>query len=292
MKKLITVLLFISNLSIAAPVEITTPAAAGGTLDIVARTISKILLNNDIDNIVVNRPGADGVIAYNYAATEKNNIMIFTGYGQIIKPSDLLENSTIIGPVSGNSVVVFATNPQGYKTFNDLIIAAQKNTIPCGISHPIGLIELKRLNKNYNTKFEPVTYKGSGPLSLDLASDVLTCAFDTAGTHIARHEAGHLKILASSEKIPVSVPLISSVLPKFAVKKRWWFHYIVIPNGSNLLNNKKLLNIINNLGQYSAEFQPLLDMTPGLAIEKPDTAIRQDLLRDLHKLQEVNFYQN
>ena len=292
MKKLITVLLFIANATIAAPVEIATPAAPGGTLDVVARTISKILSNNDIDNIVVNRPGADGVIAYNYAATEKNNIMIFTGYGQIIKPIGLLENSTIIGPVSGNSVVVFATNPQGYKTFKDLIIAAQKNTIPCGISHPIGLIELKRLNKNYNTKFEPVTYKGSGPLSLDLASNVLTCAFDTAGTHITRHNAGHLRILASSEKIPVSVPLINSVLPKFAVKKHWWFHYIVIPNDSNLLDNKKLLTIITNLNQYSAEIQPLLDMTPGFALEKPDAKIHQELVRELLELQNANFYQN
>lgn len=292
MKKLIALLFFISSVSIAAPIEIVTPAAAGGTLDVVARTISKILSNNDIDNVVVNRPGADGVISYNYAMEQKNNVMVFTGYGQIIKPTDLFDNTVIIGPLSGNSVVVFATNPKGFKNFKELIETAQKTSVPCGISHPIGLIELRRLNKNYNTKFEPITYKGSGPLSLDLASNVLTCAFDTAGTHIARHEAGHLKILASSEKIPVSVPLISSVLPKFSVKKRWWFHYIVIPNGSNLLDNKKLLSTINNLGQYSSELQPLLDMTPGLAIEKPDTAIRQDLLRDLHKLQEVNFYQN
>ena len=76
MKKLFLTLLLTATTAFAAPVNIVISVTPGGAIDLTGRTLSKILSDNGIDNIVTYKPGADGDIAYNYVMAERDNVIL------------------------------------------------------------------------------------------------------------------------------------------------------------------------------------------------------------------------
>lgn len=282
MKKLFLTLLLTATTAFAAPVNIVISVTPGGAIDLTGRTLSKILSDNGIDNIVTYKPGADGDIAYNYVMAERDNVILAGAaanfvFSHVAQKRDNFHSTTmtIIAPVA-KTPMAFLTGPRGFATFKDMIASAKTTPLPCGVSNAHGTVELTRINRVYGTKFEPVPYKGSGPVAQDLGGDNLRCAYDSVGTHIPRHEAGILKILAVTHATTtVRVPLASTVLPGYTFEN--WYGF-AIPNNSNLLANQRLLDIMHNFSKYPEQIKPMLDQ--GFILEKP-----------LKNINEINYLQ-
>ena len=281
MKKLLLALLFSASTALANPINIVISVTPGGAIDLTGRTLSKILSDNGIDNIVTYKPGADGDIAYNYTMAEKDNVILVGAaanfvFSHVAQKRDNFHSTTmtIIAPVA-KTPMAFLTGPRGFATFKDMIASAKTTPLPCGVSNAHGTVELTRINRVYGTKFEPVPYKGSGPVAQDLGGDNLRCAYDSVGTHIPRHEARQLKILAVTHKTKIEAPLASTVLPGYNFEN--WYGF-AIPNNSNLLTNQRLLDIAQNFGNYTEQVKPMLDQ--GFIMEKP-----------LKNINEINYLQ-
>jgi tripartite-type tricarboxylate transporter receptor subunit TctC len=274
-KKLLAVFLFCAvGIAQANPITIVVPVAPGGAIDLTSRTLSKILSDNGIENIVVNQPGASGDIAYNRVMKEKNNVILAGAAATFIfssvvtkRENPYVHSMTFIAPVVKTPMAFITNRDHGFKDFETMIAAARGRGSPCGVSNAHGISELSRINKEYNTKFEPVGYKGSAPIAYDLAGNHLNCAYDSIGTHVNRHTAGQLKILADSHAVKgLNVPLISSVLPGYTFEN--WYGF-AIPNGSNLLQNKQLMDIMNNFSSYTKHVEPMVT-NGGFILEKPN----------------------
>jgi tripartite-type tricarboxylate transporter receptor subunit TctC len=276
MKKLFLTLLLTATTAFAAPINIVISVTPGGAIDLTGRTLSKILSDNGIDNIVTYKPGADGDIAYNYVMAERDNVILAGAaanfvFSHVVQKRDNFHstNMTIIAPVA-KTPMGFLTGPKGFATFKDMIGSAKSTPLPCGVSNAHGTVELGRINRVYGTKFEPVPYKGSGPVAQDLGGDNLRCAYDSVGTHIPRHDGGILKILAVTHATTIKVPLASTVLPGYTFEN--WYGF-AIPNNSNLLANQQLLDIMHNFSKYPEQIKPMLDQ--GFILEKPKKDINQ-----------------
>lgn len=281
MKQLLLALLFAASTAFAAPVNIVISVTPGGAIDLTGRTLSKILSDNNIENIVTYKPGADGDIAYNYVMAEHDNVILAGAaanfvFSHVAQRRDNFHSTTmtIIAPVAKTSMA-FITGPKGFATFKDMIASAKTTPLPCGVSNAHGTVELARINRVYGTKFEPVPYKGSGPVAQDLGGDNLHCAYDSVATHIPRHEAGQLKILAVTHSIKIKAPLASTVLPGYTFEN--WYGF-AIPNGSNLLADRRLMDIMQNFGKYTDEIKPMV--AQGFIMEKP-----------LKNINEINYLQ-
>lgn len=276
MKRLLLLLLFVTTTAFASPVNIVISVTPGGAIDLTGRTLSKILSDNGIDNIVTYKPGADGDIAYNYVMVERDNVILAGAaanfvFSHVVQNRDNFHSTTmtIIAPVA-KTPMAFLTGPKGFATFNSMIASAKTTPLPCGVSNAHGTVELTRINKMYGTKFEPVPYKGSGPVAQDLGGNNLRCAYDSVASHIPRHEAGQLRILAVTHKTKITAPLASTALPGYAFEN--WYGF-AIPNGSNLLANQRLLDIMQNFGQYTEQVKPMVDQ--GFILEKPTKNINE-----------------
>lgn len=277
MKKLLASILFcLSGIAVATPINIVISVTPGGAIDLTGRTLSKILTDNGVENIVTYKPGADGDIAYNYVTAEKDNVILVGAaanfvFSHVVQKRDNFHSTTmtIIAPVA-KTPMAFITGPQGFVSFKEMIASAKTTPLPCGVSNAHGTVELTRINKLYSTKFEPVPYKGSGPVAQDLGGNNLKCAYDSVGTHIARHDARHLRILSVTHPIRIQVPLASSILPNYTFEN--WYGFAV-PRGSNLLENTKVMSVMKNFGTYSDQVKPMVDQ--GFIMEKPQADINQ-----------------
>lgn len=279
MKKVLAVMLFclVEVVQASTPITIVVPVAPGGAIDLTSRTLSKILSDNDIENIVVNQPGANGDIAYHRVMNEKNNVILAGAAATFIfssvvakRENPYVNSMTFIAPVVKTPMAFITNRDYGFKDFETMVATAKFRVVPCGVSNAHGMSELSRINKEYNTKFEPVGYKGSGPISIDLAGNHLNCAYDSIGTHVQRHENGTLKILADSHPVKgLKVPLISSVLPNYTFEN--WYGF-AIPHNSNLLQDKKLMDIMYNFSSYTKQLTPMIN-TGGFILEKPNKDI-------------------
>lgn len=64
-------MLFVSTCCNAEPIQLVVPYAPGGSADTMGRVINEILLENHLNSIVVNKPGAGTIIGANYVARAK-----------------------------------------------------------------------------------------------------------------------------------------------------------------------------------------------------------------------------
>ena len=113
---------------------------------------------------------------------------------------------------------------------------------------------LKRINKEYGTKFTPVAYKGTGQMIPNIIGGQLLCAYDQTAPYINQN----VRWLATSAQDPVraGVPTMASVLPKFSFNS--WYAS-AIPNNSNLLQRSDVIDVLKFWKTDRQAVQSLLD---------------------------------
>jgi tripartite-type tricarboxylate transporter receptor subunit TctC len=244
-------------------IEIVVPTAPGGAVDITARAVSKELTSKGIDNVVVYYPGAGGEIAVGYAVKKKDNVILVASSANFVfldvatvRPVPIVKAFQLYGPAVTNSMMFVVAPTSEFKSFGEMIALAKKQELPCGVSNTHGEIVLRRINKEYRTKFTPVMYKGTGQMIPNIIGGQLTCAYDQTAPYVAQGD--RVQWLATSDKDPVKpgVPTISSVLPKFSFET--WYAS-AIPNDSNLLQRVDIIDALKYWKTNRTVVQSLLD---------------------------------
>ena len=221
------------------PVHIFVPYAAGGGVDILARTLSDVVSRQWGQTVVVeNRPGAGGVVASQALATSSPDgctlIVVASGhatnpflYPKI--PYDTFKDFTPISLLasSPNILVVRADSP--FKTLADLI--AQARSKPGSLSfghagtgtstHLAGelLKNLARIDIN------AIPYKGGALAINDLLGGQIPMSFNNGPESVGQLEAGTLRALAvtTASRAPFlpNVPSIAETVPGYDTEV-WW----------------------------------------------------------------------
>jgi tripartite-type tricarboxylate transporter receptor subunit TctC len=229
-------------------IELVVPTPPGGAIDNTARAISKSLLAKGVNNVVVYQPGAGGEIAIGNVLKKRDNVIFVASSANFVfldvatnQKIRVAENLQLFGPSVTNAMGFVVAPSTQFKTFKDMVDYAKKQELPCGVSNSHGEIVLQRINREYGTKFNPVMYKGTGQMQPNVIGGQLICAYDQTAPYSQLGDK--VRWLATSAKTPVinNVPVISSVLPNFSFET--WYA-VGVPNGSNLLNNTAVLDVL------------------------------------------------
>ena len=224
----------------AKPIRFIVPYAAGGTTDLVARTVGARMAQTLGQPVVFeNRGGAGGNIGMDAVAKAAPDGYT-VGMGAISTnalnphiykkvPFDPRKDFTPIG-LLGNSTIVLEVGPAlPVKNVAELIAHARKNpglpysTAGAGTSMHLAGVLFGQISK---TELTHVPYKGSAPLITDLIAGQVPVAFDNLPASLPHIQAGKLRALAvaGSQRSPAlpDVPTLAEAgLADYAVEP--WF---------------------------------------------------------------------
>lgn len=232
----------------ALPIELVVPTPPGGAIDNTARAISKSLLAKGINNVVVYQPGAAGEIAIGSVLKKRDNVILVASSANFVfldvatnQKMRVAENLQLFGPSVTNAMGFVVAPLTRFKSFRDLIAQAKRQELPCGVSNSHGETVLQRINKEYGTRFTPVMYRGTGQMLPNVIGGQLICAYDQTAPYSQLGDK--VRWLATSAQEPVrdGVPAMSTVLPNFSFET--WYA-VAVPNGSNLLTNSVVLDVL------------------------------------------------
>lgn len=224
------------------PVRVVVPAAPGGTLDIIVRTLAPGM-SEDLGQVVVveNRATSSTTVAEEYVAraTPDGHTMFMAGTSRATNPHlytkltyDPLRDLTSVSLVatSGNALVAGPATPA--KTVRELIDLAQSRpgqllygTAAHGSS---GHLAGELFNQLAGTKLTQVPYKGAAPALTDLLGGQIHMTFDNIPVVIPHVRAGRLRALGvtSATRSPLlpDVPAIAEAgLPGYEITARFGF---------------------------------------------------------------------
>src|SRR3982075_3063816 len=191
------------------PVHIFVPYAAGGGVDILARTLGDVVSRQWGQSVVVeNRPSAGGVVASQALATSPPDgttlIVVASGhatnpflYAKL--PYDTFKDFTPISLLASSPNIVLVRADSPFKTLADLLAAARAK--PGSLSyamagngtstHLAGEL-LKNLAK---VDIVAIPYKGGGPAMNDLLGGQIPISFNNGPESIGQLSAGSVRAL-------------------------------------------------------------------------------------------------
>jgi tripartite-type tricarboxylate transporter receptor subunit TctC len=185
----LTSLLMISGLCFGAeqypnkPIQVIVPYAAGGSSDVLARTVEKVWTKySPQPMIVVSKPGAGGVLGTEYVVRSKpDGYTILFAYGSgcdLVMPHlqkmpyDPLKDVAPVARISIHSVVVNVSGKSTIKSMKDLIDFANKgNKITAAVSTAAGAVDIvmRAISKRANIPITTVPFSGGAEATTALA---------------------------------------------------------------------------------------------------------------------------
>ena len=220
-------------------VHIFVPYAAGGGVDILARTLGDVVSRHWGQTVVIeNRPGAGGVVASQALATSQPDgytlIVVASGHATnpFLYPKIPYDTFRDFAPISllassPNILLVRADSP--FRTLGDMI--AQARAKPGSLSfahagtgtstHLAGEL-LKNLAK---IDINAIPYKGGAPAINDLLGGQIPMSFNNGPESVGQIEAGTVRALAVTTAARVSflpdVPSMAETVPGYDTEV-WW----------------------------------------------------------------------
>lgn len=226
------------------PIEISVWAAAGGGTDATNRLIAKVMEKElGVSIVVSNRTGGGGAVAMNHVWSKPHD-----GYNWL-GASEAMQNAAVMGYhptktkdwrwyiVAGGpgSLAVKADSP--YKTYEDLVKAAQANPGKVNITHcPIGCVfHLKAiaLADATKTKLNFVPYTGSAPAMVAVLSGDGAAVISSIAEQAEYIKGGKLRSLGMVEVVPftfegATLPAIGAKYPDIGkMPARQWLGFAV-----------------------------------------------------------------
>jgi tripartite-type tricarboxylate transporter receptor subunit TctC len=191
----------------AKPIRLILGAPAGGSTDGVARPLAQLMGEALKANVIVdNRPGALSLIAAEAAmAAEPDGFTVLFGFpGYTSAPfvaKDFrfdLREATPIALFGHTPLVVMTGGGTGINTVADLVQRAKTDPAKNNYASSEGTtrIYVELLNSLTGMTGTHIPYKGGAQLAGDVASGLVQYGFGGAGSSMALHKAGKLKILA------------------------------------------------------------------------------------------------
>jgi len=221
------------------PVHIFVPYAAGGGVDILARTLGDVVSKAWGQTVVIeNRPGAGGVVASQAIVSSSPDgytlIVVASGhatnpflYPKI--PYDTFKDFTPISLLASSPNILLVRADSPFKTLSDVI--AQAKAKPGSLSfahagtgtstHLAGEL-LKNLAK---IDIAAIPYKGGAPAINDLLGGQIPLSFNNGPESVGQIAAGAVRALAvtTAARAPFlpDVPSIGETVPGYDTEV-WW----------------------------------------------------------------------
>ncbi len=191
------------------PIRIIVPFAAGGTSDILARTLGEKLQAALKQTVVIeNKAGAGGVIGADAAAKSAPDgytFLLGTIASHAINPAlqpkmpyDAMKDFAPVILLGSISNVLLVGGSQPYKTVGDIVAAAKKEPLPFasagqGSSQHMSGEMFKLLA---GAPLTHVPYKGSAPAVQDVIGGQIPMSFETATVALPHVQSGKVRALA------------------------------------------------------------------------------------------------
>jgi len=222
------------------PIRFIVPYAAGGTTDLVARTVGARMAQTLGQPVIIeNRAGAGGNIGMDAVAKSAPDGYT-VGMGAISTnalnphiykkmPFDPRKDFTAIGQLGNSTIVLEVGSALPVKNVDELLAHVRKNpglpyaTAGAGTSMHLAGVLFAQISK---TDWVHVPYKGSAPLITDLIGGQVPVAFDNLPASLPHIQSGKLRALAvagaqRSPALPDVPTLAEAGLKDYAVEP--WF---------------------------------------------------------------------
>jgi tripartite-type tricarboxylate transporter receptor subunit TctC len=221
------------------PVHIFVPYAAGGGVDILARTLGDVVSRQWGQAVVVeNRPGAGGVVASQALtqAAPDGYTLILVASGHATNPFlypkipyDTFKDFTPISLLASSPNILLVKADSPFKILGDVITAAKAkpgsiefaNAGPGTSTHLAGEL-LKSLAK---IDISAIPYKGGAPAITDLLSGQIQLSFNNGPESVGQLAAGTVRALgvttAKRASFLPEVPSIGETVPGYDTEV-WW----------------------------------------------------------------------
>lgn len=218
---LVAAALMLASLAYASPIyKIIVPFPPGGGNDNMARFVSRHLSDAGVTNVVINRPGGNGVVGIRSILSENDPytlVIMAPGPGLILPLTGeldydvLKEFQPVTGIATGPSVLIVPANSP-YKNLTDLIKALQ--TSPKGLTFGSGSafhrLESLRFLQSVNGRGVEVPYTGTARASVAVASGEIDFALvELSSVNRDLAAANRLRILALGTQ--KSLPSLATV---------------------------------------------------------------------------------
>jgi tripartite-type tricarboxylate transporter receptor subunit TctC len=211
----------------AKPVRLIVPFAAGGSVDIIGRTMGQVLTQALGQSFVAdNRPGAGGLLAMDAVAkAPADGYTLGVGSAGPLTVAPAIHRDRNFDPLSQlEPIVLFANTPGAIFVRNDLPATSVRELLELSKSSPgkltmasAGSGSVLHLIGEYfqsanGIKWTHIPYKGSGPALIDIVAgrvDVLVDSPPSAAPHV---RAGKLRVLAiTAQKRSSLLPQVSTL---------------------------------------------------------------------------------
>ena len=221
------------------PVHIFVPYAAGGGVDILARTLGDVVSRHWGQTVVIeNRPGAGGVVASQALVTSPPDgytlIVVASGHATnpFLYPKIPYDTFNDFAPISllassPNILLVRADSP--FRTLGDMIAQARAKPGSLSFAHAgtgTSTHLAGELLKNLaGIDVNAIPYKGGAPAINDLLGGQIPMSFNNGPESVGQIEAGTVRALAvttaSRASLLPDVPSMAETVPGYDTEV-WW----------------------------------------------------------------------
>ncbi len=221
------------------PVHIFVPYAAGGGVDILARTLGDVVSKAWGQTVVVeNRPGAGGVVASQalVSASPDGYTLIVVASGHATNPFlypkipyDTFKDFTPISLLASSPNILLVRADSPFKTLADVIAQAKAKPGSLSFAHAgTGTsthLAGELLNNLAKIDIAAIPYKGGAPAINDLLGGQIPLSFNNGPESVGQIAAGTLRALAvtTAARAPFlpDVPSIGETVPGYDTEV-WW----------------------------------------------------------------------
>ena len=226
------------------PVRIVIPFAPGGSTDANARIIQDKLSTLWGQPVIVDaKPGANTLIGTELVAKAPGDghTLLLTSTALVVNPSmyaklpyDTLNDLVPITLVSVSPFALVTPADSPYKTVKDVLAALRgSSALSFGVSDSSAMLSGQLLNMLAKAEMPAISYKGAGPLMIDLAGGHVPLGIAAVSSVQGQVKGGRVRILGVGSANPSSLfptaPPIALDLPGYEAIS--WFG-LLAPKGT------------------------------------------------------------
>jgi tripartite-type tricarboxylate transporter receptor subunit TctC len=215
MKKLISVFFSMLVVTSVFAEEVTTmivPFPPGSTTDALARFNAKAMSDAGIPTVVVNRPGAGGMIALRHVADvkNKNTTLLTTSSGAVVasymapdaQQVSFSKDLTPITLMVADPMVIVVPANSPYKNLKDLFndIKKRPGKVIYGAHTATSSVFVNGMLEKFNGQVLEVPYNGTGPNNVALLGNQVDFAFISYSDGKELYDAGKFRYLGVATK--------------------------------------------------------------------------------------------
>lgn len=226
MKKFfIGALLMLATIASGEPLKLISPGAVGSTTDVAARVIHEVMQKRKMESVVLNKPGAGGVVGAAYAQDERHSLFVTSSAAMIISPLTL--KTLPYDPATFTPIYNIGFVPNVLTLRKDFPASNMEEFIAYVIRNPgkvsIGVATARTAPDIFTRAFlaalelnmivVPYTNRPPATGLVDVLGGRVDAFYGDQKDAAQFIKSGDLKVIMQSETIYPDVPLISKYAP-------------------------------------------------------------------------------